>query len=103
MNLQKHNPLISKALRDAARGKECKRCQRPVSSVGCHYVGPRQHEYGKGARIKGHDFCVAQLCDKCHKYFDLDTQHKDYLKSEEFLHYIMLTFIERYEEGVIKV
>ncbi len=99
----KTRPLISKALREAARGKSCVRCDTPYSSQGCHYTGLRQHEFGKGVGIKGHDLMQADLCTPCHQYFDIETIHKSIEKSEEFFMCIARTVIRRYNEGVIVI
>jgi hypothetical protein len=101
--LEKQNPLKSEVLRRAARDNICVRCFRGNSTVGCHYTGLRQHDYGKGKGIKCTDLAIADLCNDCHRYFDVDIVYKSIDKSEEFLHCIMLTIIRRHKEGIIKI
>lgn len=92
-------------LRKAPNGQPCIRCGRHIEGgvFLCHYTGWRQHSYGKGMGIKGHDAIGAHLCTPCHDYFDKETVHKGVDKSEEFLHYIALTIIRLFNMGVLKV
>lgn len=73
--------------------------------VGCHYTGVRRGAYGGGFGIKVHDFMIAHLCAACHR--EMDTLSKDKSKkwehSEEFLHYIALTLVRLFAEGIVRV
>lgn len=89
---------------DAARGQSCVRCGRDDGTVvAAHYTGLRQHIYGKGARIKGSDLVVADLCSKCHPHFDQPKHWKSVEASEEFLHCVMLTIFNRADRGILVV
>ena len=72
----------------------------------CHYNGVRQHDYGKGWGIKLHDLMTAEFCDTCDALFSegsLGYKHWEtkWDRSEEFLHFIALTNIRRFEGGTI--
>jgi hypothetical protein len=88
-------------LRNAAEGRTCVRCGAP-DAVLAHYSGPRQHAYGKGRGIKGHDAVAAMLCSVCHSWFDEYKDGNTVERSEEFLHYVALTIIRLFNSGVIK-
>lgn len=97
-------------LREAARGQSCVRCGADDNTIVlCHYSGPWQHKFGKGMRIKGADIVGADLCAKCHKFFDEYETHSGVSeqwrveRSEEFLAACMLTVIRRIQQGIIKV
>lgn len=92
-------------LRKAARDEPCVRCGRIGSTVLAHYCGLRQHDYGKGTGLKGHDAIGADLCNgpgSCHEYFDTYESDNDVERSEEFLHLVALTIIRRFERGTIR-
>lgn len=91
-------------LRAAANGQPCIRCYAQDGTI-ClaHYCGPRQHDYGKGRGIKGEDAAGADLCVRCHQYFDNYESGNTVERSEEFLHLCMLTVIRRFRQGVIRV
>ena len=73
--------------------------------------------FGKGTGHKPHDICVADLCHKCHKAFDLykispldesisnvgDPYAKKIDISEQFLFLIIQTIIRRIDQGLIKI
>lgn len=91
-------------LTKSSKGMNCIRCGYP-ESFAAHYNGPRQHSYGKGKGIKCNDLITAEFCVECDKEFtegsiDLRWANK-WERSEEFLHWIMLTNIRRLERGVI--
>jgi hypothetical protein len=90
-------------LTQASKGQPCIRCGAP-GAWSCHYAGPRQHSYGKGRGIKCSDLATAEFCQKCDQVFSegkMDGFTDKWDKSEQWLHYIMLTNIRRIERGVI--
>ena len=103
--------IRSKKLTNAARDRSCASCGACDGTiVRAHYSGMRQHSYGKGRGIKGHDCIAADLCQKCHTGFDNyemgkgDTKlQRDIDQSEQFLHCCALTLILDIEQGVIKI
>lgn len=102
--IKKQNPIRSKKIREAARGQSCVRCGAEDGTVVlAHYTGIRQHAYGKGMRIKGHDFLGAELCLSCHERFDKPEMRKSIAASEEFLHLIALTWRRWISDGVIQI
>ena len=79
---------VQALLRKAANGESCIRCGRIGATVLAHYCGLRQHDYGKGTGLKGHDAIGADLCNgpgSCHEYFDTYESDNDVERSEEFL------------------
>lgn len=103
--------IRSKKITDAARDRACVNCNAQDGTiVRAHYSGPRQHQYGKGRGIKGHDCVAADLCQKCHNQFDsykvgqgATQMLRDIDHSEQFLHLCILTLIRDIEEGVYKI
>ena len=103
--------IRSKRITQAAKDRSCVNCGvNDGTIVRAHYGGMRQHQYGKGKGIKGHDCVAADLCMKCHSDFDSyqigagDTQYlKDIDHSEQFLHLCVLTLVKDIEEGVYKI
>lgn len=98
----------TQALRDAACGQRCIRCNTEDGTVVlAHYSGFWQHRFGKGFGTKGHDIAGADLCAACHRYFDEYQGVRDELsrvvRSEEFLACCLLTVIRRLQNGVLKV
>jgi len=90
------------ALRKAARAQSCVRCEADDGTINsCHYSGPWQHRFGKGRGIKGDDIAAADLCDKCHRYFDEYESDNDAARSDEFLAMCILTLIRRRRQGKI--
>jgi len=91
-------------LTKASKGTDCICCGAP-DAYSCHYNGQRQHIYGKGRGIKCHDMATAEFCYDCDQDFiEGSMGHwttKDE-RSEAFLHFIMLTNIRRFKDGVIK-
>lgn len=98
------------AITASAKGQPCVRCGREDGTTCArHYNGLRQHQYGKGRSVKGHDMGSAELCDTCEpdfsegvNIFDDERAGKSIERSEEFLHLIMLTNIARFERGDLK-
>ena len=113
--IEKTAPIRSKKLMAAARDRSCINCGRDDGTiVRAHYTGYRQHQYGKGRGIKGHDLLAADLCMECHASFDrLDmgedvTENNNTIvktidQSEKFLHCIALTLVRDFKAGLIKV
>lgn len=95
----------SQKLRDASEGQVCVRCGSSDNVVGCHYTGVRRLAYGGGFGQKVHDFLTADLCRKCHNYFDTLSRSKTqrWEHSEEFQHCILLTLERRFVQGIIVV
>ena len=102
-------------LTDASKGVACIKCGGQ-NAYSCHYNGPRQHDYGKGRGIKCSDMATAEFCKKCDalfsegttaasikKLFDIVMFWKDkWDRSEEFLHWCMMTNIRRFKNEVLK-
>jgi len=102
-------------LTDASKGVFCIRCGKH-GAYSCHYNGPRQHDYGKGRGIKCSDIATAEFCNDCDNVFSEGTTQSLVLRlygavvywdtkwdrSEEFLHWCMLTNIRRFENMVLK-
>lgn len=104
--IQRTQYVHSPALLASSEGQLCVKCQRPGKTptvVAAHYTGQRQHIYGKGKSIKGHDCLTADLCDECHAYFDQPAGKDKDARSEEFLHCIALTLVRRMQRGVLVV
>ena len=94
-----------KKLTEASRGSICIKCDMP-GAYACHYNGVRQHSYGKGRGIKCNDIMTAEFCMVCDSEFSEGSTGKwinKWERSEEFLHYVMLTLIRRLKEGIIKI
>ena len=97
-------------LRKAARGQSCVRCGAADDTVVlAHYSGPWQHRFGKGLQIKGADIAGADLCARCHKFFDEYESQEGAserwraARSDEFLACCMMTVIRRIQQGIVKV
>jgi hypothetical protein len=92
-------------LTNAAKGQSCIKCGAPDAYF-CHLNGPRQHSYGKAKGIKGHDLIGADFCYKCDQEFTEGSMLPKWInkweRSEEFLHWCMLTILRRVEQGIIK-
>lgn len=107
--LNKIDPIRSKKLTNASRDRSCVCCEgNDGSIVRCHYSGLRQHAFGKGRGIKGHDLIAADLCQSCHKKLDSyevaegETKFQRQIDhSEQFLFYCFLTTVRDFKEGVI--
>lgn len=89
----------------AAKGQICIRCGAG-DAYACHYNGPRQMAYGKGRGIKCSDMATAELCHTCDQELTEGSTDSRWAnkweRSEEFLHWVMMTNIRRYERGVLK-
>jgi hypothetical protein len=93
-----------KKLTQSSKGSICIKCGAP-DAYSCHYNGPRQHSYGKGRGIKCNDLLTAEFCHKCDQEFTegsmlLRWYGNKWERSEEFLHWICMTNIRRYNEGL---
>ena len=103
--------IRSKKITQAAKDRSCVCCGvEDGTIVRAHYSGMRQHEYGKGCAIKGHDCIAADLCQSCHRQFDTYAMGKGETKilrqidqSEQFLHYCMMTFLRDIEAGIYRI
>ncbi|ODN41215.1 hypothetical protein [Piscirickettsia litoralis] len=106
---QKLKPFRSKELREASRGRPCIRCgNNDGSTVYAHYTGLRQQAFGKGTATKCHDIHGADLCMRCHNYFDQyqgcnGSQESKVSLSEEFLYCVSKTQERNINEGVLVV
>lgn len=86
---------------ESARHQSCIRCGMEGETRACHNNGFRAHAYGKGRGIKCHDLATAEFCQSCDDLFSEKNYHlwpggsKSIERSEEFLHYILLTIIRR--------
>lgn len=87
---------------DASHGRSCVRCGRDDgTTVRAHYTGTRQHWYGKGRGIKGHDLIAADLCYGCHQ--QLDQPNGDSERDEEWSHLCWMTVLRDHEDGLITI
>ncbi len=92
----KDRPELNKA-----QHRDCIRCGRPGETRAAHYNGFRSHSYGKGRGIKCSDIATAEFCHSCDELFSESNYSawqdgsKSTERSEEFLHWIMLTNIRR--------
>lgn len=89
-------------LTKSAEGQPCIKCQRTGETRACHYNGWMQHQYGKGRGIKASDIATAEFCQECDTMFTEGSTEgfTDKIdRSEQFLHFIMLTNISRYKRG----
>ena len=89
---------------ESAKGQSCIKCNAP-DAFAAHYNGPRQHSYGKGRGRKCHDLASAEFCHRCDQEFTEGSQDDRWMnkweRSEEFLFYVTLTNIRRFEEGIL--
>jgi len=100
--------IRSKKLLDAAKDQACLNCgARDGTVVAAHYTGLRSHLLGKGTGHKPHDFCIADLCHRCHHKFDVAFDGSSFEKkidlSEQFLFLIIQTILRRIDQGVIVI
>ena len=97
---------ITKSAKDCT----CIRCGNNIEGGvwACHYNGFRSHRYGKGMRTKCHDLASAEFCMQCDELFSEKNYHlweggsKSTERSEEFLHWVTLTNIRRFERGTLR-
>ena len=90
-------------LTDSAKGKTCIKCNAP-DAYACHLNGPRQHDFGKGRGRKCHDLMSAEFCYRCDQEFTEGSMlsrwnGNKWERSEEFMFWIGMTNIRRFEEG----
>lgn len=105
MNYLKQPSGKIKKLTQASKGMDCIRCGAP-DAYACHYNGDFQHKYGKGRGIKCHDLMTADFCHRCDQDFSEGSKPVTFdlsLRNEKFFHYINLTNIRRFNNGVLKV
>lgn len=103
--------IRNKKITQAAKGRSCVCCGGDDGTiVRAHYSGMRQHQYGKGRGIKGHDCVAADLCMSCHSKFDShaigEGETRDMRRidqSEQFLHYCIITLVRDIEAGIYKI
>lgn len=91
-------------LTQSSKGQDCIRCGAP-DAYACHYNGTWQQMYGKGTGIKLSDIMTAEFCYSCDQEFSEGVNI--YLEQEErdlmFHHFVAMTNIRRYKNGVLKV
>ena len=109
MSIEKTSYVRSKKLLQASEGQSCVNCGAVGTVVGAHLQGIRAQSFGKGRGIKPHDFCVADLCARCHSKFDsyetLAGKNLQLLNcvSEQFMYCVLKTLERRFADGVIEV
>lgn len=89
----------------SSHGKTCIRCGGS-DAFSSHFNGTYQHQYGKGRGIKCHDMATAEFCYVCDQLFSEGTTagfHSKDDRDAQFLHWIMMTNIRRFNSGVLKV
>ena len=85
----------------SAKDRPCIRCGKPGETRTAHYNGLRQHAYGKGRGIKCSDIATAEFCHCCDQLFSESNYplfaggSKSVERSEEFLHWCMMTQIRK--------
>lgn len=92
-------------LTQSSKGTTCIRCGSP-DAYSAHFNGTYQHQYSKGRGIKCHDIATAEFCYVCDQLFSEGTTsgfHNQDDRDSQFLHYIVLTNIRRFKDGVLKV
>jgi hypothetical protein len=93
----------SRNLLDAANGQPCIKCGAIGTTVAAHYQGKESSRLGKGFGIKPSDAATAELCQRCHAFFDGYETDNDYMRSQEFLMLVLLTIERRLHDGVLIV
>jgi len=94
---------LSQEDRDAEH-RPCICCGSEGTTRNAHYCGIRQHAYGKGGSVKGSRVAMAEFCQNCdtifseEKYYLWDGGSKSIERSEEFLHWCIMTAIRRENE-----
>jgi hypothetical protein len=82
-------------LHTATAGCRCVRCGAMDGTVvPAHYSGYRKFQYNFGISQKVDDRLTADLCRACHEEMD-QKRTNDVEHSEEFLHLIVLTQLQR--------
>lgn len=100
MYLFKQPRWDSKPWRDGANGQPCIRCGCQDNTVVlAHYQGTGAMRLGKGRGKKLDDFIGADLCQRCHQYFDDYQSANDYERGWEFLLLCFLTIQRRLHQG----
>ena len=96
----------SNKLTQASKGNDCIKCRATGETRACHYNGIRQHWLGKGRGIKANDLATAEFCQKCDQEFSegvISGFESKEDRSEQFLFWIMMTNIRRFNNGVLKL
>lgn len=91
-------------LTKSSKGSNCIRCGCD-DAYSCHFNGTYQHQYGKGRGIKAHDMATAEFCYSCDQMFSEGVMGNWQTKDErdaEFLHWITMTNIRRFNNGILK-
>lgn len=104
--IPKNKRMKSKKLTDSAKYETCIRCGKQGETRACHYNGQRQHYYGKGRGVKCHDIATAEFCHDCDQVFSEGNMQYFFNKtekSEEFLHWVMMTNIRRIQNNVVNI
>ena len=101
--LHKIKVFRSRKLLDAAKDKPCLQCGSVGTTVAAHYQGIGAARLGKGRGVKPHDFMTADLCHKCHEFFDTYKQPNDAERALVFLLLCAETLNRRFQEGVITI
>ena len=86
----------------AARDQPCARCGAQDGTVVAAHSNRQQH--GKGMGIKAHDIFVADLCRRCHDWYDgrgsvtesSDERQIEWQQAHE------VTLLNRLKRGIIK-
>ena len=87
-----------------AEHRPCIRCGKPGETRNAHYCGYRSYAYGKGRSTKGSRVAMAEVCQDCDDYLsEANYGHwkggsKNIERSEEFLHFCIMTLIRRDHE-----
>ena len=90
-------------MRDLAN-QICIRCGKPGETRRAHYNGYRSYSYGKGRGRKCSDVATAEFCNDCDQLFSESSYplyaggSKSVERSEEFLHWIIMTAIRHEKE-----
>lgn len=83
-------------------GKGCVRCGDSKCEP-AHYSGLYSDQLGKGGSQKSADLVVADLCRKCHAYFDLYLGGNDDIRAAEFLLLCWRTLLRNVAMGLAEV
>lgn len=91
-------------LTQKSKDTTCIRCGAQ-DAYSCHYNGIWQQMYGKGRGIKCSDIATAEFCYMCDQLF---SEGVNVFESKDerdlmFHHFIMLTNIRRFKNGVLHV
>lgn len=82
--------------------KTCLRCGA-YGCEPCHFSGQFSDRVGKGAAQKASDLVAADLCRKCHVYFDTYQAGNGDARAAEFLTLCWQTFLRNVALGHVEV